>query len=251
MSRIKVVSTLAALLISPICAAPSIANASPIISNDITQADLPTISGLVIHSKFNAKSGVDVVLTFDSPVPVSTIDDELERQGDDASTVVVQGNNGTVNRRATVKSSKLAAGTTPQGTGPAAANLQCNRFYSYSDFDGSYTIQRACASQYAPWGLKLSAYWQSHVVGLVNERGLDWKLNGANRPRQAPHPGTSANYTFHGTYSGIRDRYNVSYQDLISFRHNLGPGGEAAITFYGDHTFLGEDGSTCQPGKPC
>lgn len=137
MSRIKVVSTLAALLISPICAAPSIANASPIISNDITQADLPTISGLVIHSKFNAKSGVDVVLTFDSPVPVSTIDDELERQGDDASTVVVQGNNGTVNRRATVKSSKLAAGTTPQGTGPAAANLQCNRFYSYSDFDGS------------------------------------------------------------------------------------------------------------------
>jgi len=124
---------------------------------------------------------------------------------------------------------------------PVGAMLNCDHYYPFYDTNGRYTIQRACGRSRAPWSFQISPSVQSIVVGLVRERGMAWKRNGVSQPMQKWHTET-ADYLFHGTYSGLADMYNVQYQDVFTFRHNLGSGGTATLTITGDHTFTGNRG---------
>jgi hypothetical protein len=119
---------------------------------------------------------------------------------------------------------------------PVAAMLQCNRYYEFYDSNGRYTIQHACGSQFAPWSFRMSANIQAIVFGNVSERGLMWKVNGRTMSMQSPHV-VAASYLFHGTYNSITANANIQYQDVFTFRHNLGTGGTATLTMTGDHTF--------------
>lgn len=77
---------------------------------------------------------------------------------------------------------------------------------------------------------------------------MDWKRNGVGMGRHAPNI-EPPSYVFHGSYSGLKAGYNVQDQDLLSFRHSIGPGGAATLTVYGDHTFT--NNPPCKPGSPC
>lgn len=119
---------------------------------------------------------------------------------------------------------------------PSDANIYCNGSYGFSHENGFYTIQRACGTQTAQWGFRLSPYTQSIIVGYVRELGMDWKKNGIWKPRMAPHTVPSS-YRFHGTYNPVRAGDSVYYNDVFAFRHNMGPGGEGTVTIYGSLSF--------------
>lgn len=70
------------------------------------------------------------------------------------------------------------------------------------------------------------------VVGNVNETGLRWWRNGAAMPQNSPHL-VPANYLFHGSMTYATRGSTIDYQDYMTFRHNVGPGGTASITWAG------------------
>lgn len=117
----------------------------------------------------------------------------------------------------------------------ASDRLTCGKHLDRSDSNGSWTLQYQCFPEYAVlnWGYRLSAQNQASVVGTVNERGLSWWRNGAKQPQNAPHPAFPANYLFHGTMKKVWNGDTIDYQDYLTWRHNIGPGGTAAVTFAG------------------
>jgi hypothetical protein len=134
----------------------------------------------------------------------------------------------------------------PDGAGPQGQSLDCDQYYGFSDHDGTFHIQRACASSSAPWGYQISPAVQAMIVGTVSEAGLEWAKNGATQPKMAPHPAVIKNYIFHGTFSGSPANTHIAYTDYISFRHS---GGTGYIQFYG--SFIVTGNRPCQPGGPC
>lgn len=116
----------------------------------------------------------------------------------------------------------------------ALDRLTCQNNLDRSDSNGSWTLQYACFVDYAVlnWGFRLSPANQATVVGPVNEDGLRWWRNSIEQPKNAPHV-VPADYLFHGTMKPVYNGDIVDYQDYLTWRHNIGPGGTAAVTFAG------------------
>ncbi|MGC9670269.1 hypothetical protein ACNTMW_27465 [Planosporangium sp. 12N6] len=118
---------------------------------------------------------------------------------------------------------------------PAANDyLSCEGNLTRTDSNGRFDAQYTCYATYGvvAWGFRLSAGVQAIVVGNVNERGLSWWRNGAAMPQNAPHT-VPASYQFHGSMSPTYNPCHVDYQDYLTFRHNVGPGGTGSVTFAG------------------
>lgn len=117
----------------------------------------------------------------------------------------------------------------------AVERLRCQQDLTRSDKNGTWGLRYACFPQYAVlnWHYRLSPAVQATVVGLVDEQGLSWWRNGVRQPRNSDHPGEPADYLFHGTMKKVWNGDVVDYQDYISWRHNIGPGGRISVTFAG------------------
>lgn len=137
-------------------------------------------------------------------------------------------------------------GVSPDGPGPQGQLLDCDRYYGFSDHDGTFHIQRACTSSSAPWGYQISPAVQAIIVGSVSEAGLEWARNGVTQPKMAQHPSVVKNYIFHGTFSGSPANTHIAYTDYINFRYSNGSG---YIQFYGSFVLTGN--RPCNPGGPC
>lgn len=127
-----------------------------------------------------------------------------------------------------------------EGDGGSAKSIFCNIGYTFGDSNGSFSLQRRCGSNKAPWGFKLAPSLQSICInGTVNEPGMRWVRNGQAQSMMAPHTGVYCNYQFHGTFTVSKGDF-VSYNDSVKFRHNLGSGGNATVNFGGYVRFRGE-----------
>lgn len=112
--------------------------------------------------------------------------------------------------------------------------LACGNGVTFSDGNGVFTAQYNCGSpRTIPWSFRLSASLRATVVGLISEQGLDWWRNGVRQTRNAPHPGVPADYHFHGTMNPVYAGNYIDFQDVITWRHNIGPGGTMVLTFAG------------------
>jgi hypothetical protein len=119
---------------------------------------------------------------------------------------------------------------------PAALNgapLWCGSYISDGDSNGYFSIQYFCGgTSTLPWGFQISTAVKAIIVSSVNEAGLSWWRNGYVQAQNAPHV-VPKDYQFHGTMQPVWARDKVTYQDFMTFRHNLGPGGTGTLTFYG------------------
>lgn len=113
--------------------------------------------------------------------------------------------------------------------------LGCSQELAKSDTNGQWRLRYACFPEYAVlnWDYRLSPAAQATVVGLITERGLSWWRNGIEQLQSTGHPQELAIYRFHGVMKKVWNGDVLDYQDYISWRHNIGPGGRAAVTFAG------------------
>ncbi len=74
-------------------------------------------------------------------------------------------------------------------------------------------------------------------MGNITETGLSWWRKGAAMPQNAPHV-VPPSYTLHGSMTPVPYNSRVEYQDYITFRHNVGSGGTASVTWAGRVTTL-------------
>jgi hypothetical protein len=125
-----------------------------------------------------------------------------------------------------------AAVQTPSGLNEY---LSCEGYINRTSNEGRFTLAYNCFGGYGtlPWSFRLSPQVQAIVVGNVNEDGLWWWRNGVRQAKNAPHPNAPRNYLFHGTLNPVYHYNHVQYQDYISFRHNIGPGGRGSVTIAG------------------
>lgn len=112
--------------------------------------------------------------------------------------------------------------------------LACRTNLDRSDSNGNWTLQYQCLEDFAilNWGYRLSPANQATVVGSVTEDGLRWWRNSIEQPKNSPHI-VPADYLFHGSMRPVYNGDIVDYQDYLTWRHNIGPGGTAAVTFAG------------------
>ncbi|MEU7474288.1 hypothetical protein AB0A94_38445 [Streptomyces sp. NPDC044984] len=61
-------------------------------------------------------------------------------------------------------------------------------------------------------------------MGNINEKGLRWWRNGSFAGQSAPHS-VPPNYQIHGTMKPLYAKNRIEYQDYITWRCNIGPGG--------------------------
>jgi hypothetical protein len=124
-------------------------------------------------------------------------------------------------------------------------NIDCEGSGNWSDSNGKLSLQYTCNSSrrtgYLAWGYRISSGVKAIITGGVSERGLSWWRNGVAMPSNAPHPGVSKDYVFHGTMTGANSNMDITYQDYLTFRHNVGGGGTGSIAWAGKvHTRGGE-----------
>lgn len=116
----------------------------------------------------------------------------------------------------------------------APPSLRCRTHRSNSDRNGKLTLQFNCFPQYGTvtWGYDLSPQVRATVVGPVREAGLSWWRNTVRQAQNAPHT-VPADYRFHGTMSKVWVNDIIDYQDVFTYRHNIGTGGTARLVFAG------------------
>lgn len=112
------------------------------------------------------------------------------------------------------------------------ADLYCNTYYGISDFNGTFSYQHRCGGTTAPWGYKLSTAVRSIIVGNISERGMRWSLNGTAKQTSTGH-NVVPYYQLHGTWKPVRDGDTVGYNDVISFRCNIGSNCKGSVTIRG------------------
>jgi hypothetical protein len=129
---------------------------------------------------------------------------------------------------------RLRADRLIQPTTTRADYLSCEGSLTRTDNNGRFDLAFTCFSNYGtmPWGFKLSPAVRAIVVGAVTEDGLRWWRGGAAQPKNAAHV-APPDYHFHGTMKPVYKHNHVDYQDYLKFRHNVGPGGTASVTFAG------------------
>jgi hypothetical protein len=115
---------------------------------------------------------------------------------------------------------------------PVPDIMFCTTGRSYTDSNGTLNLARFCDLRQLRWDYRISEGVQAIIVSPVSETGLWYFINGVRQPRNAPHL-EPRDYLFHGTMSGIDTGVTVDYQDYLTFRHNIGPGGTGSITFAG------------------
>lgn len=111
--------------------------------------------------------------------------------------------------------------------------MYCSTGRSYTDRNGTMSLQGSCTYRNLQWGYKISSGVQAIIVSNVNETGLWYWINGVRQSRNSPH-NVPKNYNFHGTMSNISNNRTVQYQDYMTFRHNVGSGGTGSITIAGE-----------------
>jgi hypothetical protein len=128
-----------------------------------------------------------------------------------------------------------AAGTVRPDAGPTGGEfLVCDKLHSFSDSDGTYTIQHACQGTTGPWGYQISTGLCAIVVSAVSESGMTWTRNGKTMPKQSPHPDEFCRYQFHGTYNPEDDFDLIAYNDYFTFEIEVGgETGNADLHIYG------------------
>jgi hypothetical protein len=121
-----------------------------------------------------------------------------------------------------------------QAQAPQVERLPCQTHIVRLDRNGTINLQYSCFPAYAAvaWSFRLSPRVQATVVGQVHERGLEWWQNSTWRHRGAPHV-IPPDYLLHGTIVPVWNGDIIDYQDLLSWRHNIGPGGRIAVAFAG------------------
>ena len=119
------------------------------------------------------------------------------------------------------------------------AYISCEGSGNWSDANGTLSMQYTCPSGGGTlaWGYRISPAVQAIIVSNVSERGLRWWRNGTAMPQNAPHV-VPDYYTIHGSMRPTYNNNRVEYQDYMTFRHNLGPGGTGNITWAGRVTTL-------------
>jgi hypothetical protein len=217
-----------------------------------TRASPRAVTKVIVETA-DAGSSYSSTLTIDldQPVPNDAARSMIKKVGGTLDSYSVSGGvaRSTASLTSTVRPDAAApahnlSSVQPMGQ-PAGAQLLCDQDYAFSDSNGTYTIQRACTSSSAPWGYKLSTGLQAIIVSTVSESGMFWARNGVTQPLQAPHPGVSKNYQFHGTYSGCPAGTHVAYSDTFTFRVS---GGSGNVQIHGDFTLTGN--RPCGPGGP-
>jgi hypothetical protein len=124
------------------------------------------------------------------------------------------------------------AGIRATELGPAY--ISCDGSGDWSESDGHLSMQYTCLSTRATlaWGFTVSPALQAVIVSNLSERGLSWWLNGTSMSQNAPHT-VPASYQMHGSMVGASPDSQLEYQDYITFRHDIGPGGTGSITWAG------------------
>lgn len=112
--------------------------------------------------------------------------------------------------------------------------IACGQERAFSDENGRWQLRFQCLPEYGVinWHFNFLSKVQSIATSWATEDGLRWWRNGAEQPKNAPHF-VPVDYTLHGTLSRVFVGDVIDYQDYITFRHNLGSGGTAAVTFAG------------------
>jgi len=125
-------------------------------------------------------------------------------------------------------------GAHPRTAVAVADPFGCGGYNSYTTNEGWFSVQYYCngSTKNLQWGFHIAPAVQAIVVGNVNEAGLSWWVNGHAMPRNAPHV-VPPSYVLHGTMTPVIALTYVDYQDYMTFRHNIGPGGSGTITFAG------------------
>jgi hypothetical protein len=113
--------------------------------------------------------------------------------------------------------------TSRPGAGPTGREfLVCNKTHSFSDADGTFTIQHACGGPTGPWGYRISSGVCAFTISDVHESGMAWTRNGTRQGTQSPHPEEYCRYQFHGTFNPERDFDIISYSDNFTFDIEVG-----------------------------
>lgn len=112
--------------------------------------------------------------------------------------------------------------------------IGCGDEVAYSDSNGRWQLRFQCFPAYGVinWDYTLSRKNRSIAASWVSEDGLRWWRNGGRQPKNSPHF-APPDYRFHGTMARVFVGDIIDYQDYLTFRHNIGPGGTAALTFAG------------------
>lgn len=117
----------------------------------------------------------------------------------------------------------------------APPTLWCGTGLTSFDSNGQFDIAYYCSPTIntLPWGFRISTAVKAIIVGNVSETGLRWWRNGYLGGQNAAH-NVPADYLFHGNMNPVWSTDHISYQDYMTFRHNLGGGGTGSLAFAGE-----------------
>ena len=101
-------------------------------------------------------------------------------------------------------------------------------FWSFGDANGTGSEQMSYSNNREQWGYKLTPAVQRIVVGTVNQLGD--RYHGSQRLSYGTHNGYPPDYPFHGSSGGVESLGTYATTQRITFRHNVGPGGNAVVS---------------------
>ena len=125
--------------------------------------------------------------------------------------------------------------------GPQGTTISCNHLASWTDYDGTFTLQHACGGSTAPWGYTLSRAVCSGATTPVYEAGMMWALNGTTQGTQSFHS-EPCGYQLHGSFNPALDNSHVAYSDVMTW--NAGAA-HLQVQIYGSFVLASNAGGIC------